>query len=77
VKETDYQLIARNLYKLGVDGILRRCVLEHEMPMILIKSHEGIVGGNYAGKDMTHNILCVGIWWPTMYKYAKEHFFIM
>jgi hypothetical protein len=35
VKATDYQLIADNLYKLGVDKILRRCVLEHERPMIL------------------------------------------
>jgi hypothetical protein len=27
VKKTDYQLIPCNIYKLGVDGILRRCVL--------------------------------------------------
>jgi hypothetical protein len=26
VKEIDYQLIAGNLYKMGADGILRRCV---------------------------------------------------
>jgi hypothetical protein len=35
VKEEDYQLIPGNLYKLGSDGILRRCVLEHEISMIL------------------------------------------
>jgi hypothetical protein len=27
VRETYYQLISGNLYKLGEDGILRRCVL--------------------------------------------------
>jgi hypothetical protein len=46
VKEENYHLIVGNLYKLGVDGILRRCVLEHERPMILTKVHEGIVGGH-------------------------------
>jgi hypothetical protein len=35
VKSIDYQLIVGKLYKLGVYGILRRCVLEHESPMIL------------------------------------------
>jgi hypothetical protein len=50
VKAVDYQLIAGNLYKLGVDGILRRCVLEHERPMILSEAHEGIAGGHYVGK---------------------------
>jgi hypothetical protein len=39
--EHDYQLIAGKLYKLG-DGILRRCVLEHECEMVLYEAHEGI-----------------------------------
>jgi hypothetical protein len=30
VKATNYQLIAGNLYKMGADGILRHCVLEHK-----------------------------------------------
>jgi hypothetical protein len=52
VRVIDYQLIAGHLYNMGTDGILRRCVLEHEQPRILAKAHEGIVGGNYAGKDI-------------------------
>jgi hypothetical protein len=62
VKEKNYQLIAENLYKLGADGILRRCVLEHERPMILIEVHEGIVGGHYAGKENMQKILCARLW---------------
>jgi hypothetical protein len=50
VKEIYYQLIAGNLYKLGAEKILRRCVLEHERLMILEEAYHGIVGGNYAGK---------------------------
>jgi hypothetical protein len=61
VKSTDYQLIAGNLYKLGIDGILRRCVLEHERSMILLEAHKGIMGGNYAGKAIAQNIFSVGL----------------
>jgi hypothetical protein len=73
VKATDYQLIAGNLYKLGADGILRRCVLEHERSMILEEAHDGIVGGHYAGRETAQNILCTGIWWPTLHKDVKEY----
>jgi hypothetical protein len=52
VKVVDYQLIARHLYKMDTDTILRRCVLEHERPRILAESHEGIARGHYAGKDI-------------------------
>jgi hypothetical protein len=72
VKETNYQLITRNLYKLGAYGIIRRCVLEHERHMILSESHAGVVGGHYAGKTINHNILHAGLWWPTLHKDAKE-----
>jgi hypothetical protein len=39
----NYQLIAGHLYKLGVNGILHRCMLEHECDMVLYEAHEGIV----------------------------------
>jgi hypothetical protein len=59
------------LYHLGIDGILRRCVLEKKMPMILSKAHEGVVGGHYAGKGTNQNILRAGIWWPAIHKDSK------
>jgi hypothetical protein len=43
--------------------------------MILSEVHEGIVGGNYGSKANAHNILYVGIWWPTLHKDAKEYFY--
>jgi hypothetical protein len=51
-----YQLIARHLYNMGAYNILRRCVLEHERPIILVESHEGIVGGHYVRKDTAEGI---------------------
>jgi hypothetical protein len=67
-------LIAWNLYKLGEDGILRQCVLKHERPVILVEAHEGIAGGHYARKETAKNILCTGIWWPTLHKDVKEYY---
>ena len=52
-RAADYQLIAGHLYKMVTDNILRRCVLEHEIPRILVEAHEGITGGPYAGKYTT------------------------
>jgi hypothetical protein len=69
-----YQLIARHLYKMGADRILRRCVLEHERPIILVEAHEGIAGGHYAGKAISEKVLRTGLWWPTVHKDAKEYF---
>jgi hypothetical protein len=57
VRVEDNQLISGHLYKLGADNNLRRCVMEHESPIILAKSHEGIVRGHYAWKDILHRIV--------------------
>jgi hypothetical protein len=50
LKVAYYRLIERNLYKLGANGIMRRCVLDHEGNMILHEAHEGFSRGNYAEK---------------------------
>jgi hypothetical protein len=73
VKETNYQLIVGNLYKLGENGILRWCVLKHERSIILEEAHDWIVGGHYIGRETTPNILCVGLWWPMLHKYVNEY----
>jgi hypothetical protein len=68
----DYQLIVGQLYNMGLDEILRRCVMESERPLILAKEHEGIIGGHYAWKETMKKVLRDSIWWPTLHKDAKE-----
>jgi hypothetical protein len=51
VRAAEFSLIARQLYKMGPDEILRRCVMEIERPLILAEAHEGITGGHYVGKE--------------------------
>jgi hypothetical protein len=61
VRATDYQLIVGQLYKLGLDNILRHCVLDHERPDILWECHSGVVGGHVGErqlpKDITRRIM--------------------
>jgi hypothetical protein len=45
-----FSLIAGQLYKMGPDEILRRCIMEAERPLILVEAHEGIAGGHYVEK---------------------------
>jgi hypothetical protein len=74
LKALDYQLIAGILYKLGADGILRRCVVEQEITTILEEVHNMIVGGHYAGKFIAKKTLRARILWPTLHRDAKEYY---
>jgi hypothetical protein len=61
VHATYFQLIAGQLYKMGLDDILRRCVMESERPFILAEAHEDITRGHYAGKETTQKVLKAGL----------------
>jgi transposase InsO family protein len=74
VRAPDFSLIAKQIYNMGLDEILRRCVMEAERPLILVEAHEGITGGHYTRKETTQNILRVGLWWPTLHKDAKDYY---
>jgi hypothetical protein len=53
VRGAYFQLIAGQLYNMGPDEILRRCVMELERPLILTEAHEDIAKGHYVGKEIT------------------------
>jgi hypothetical protein len=59
---------------MGLDEVLRRCVMDIERPLILVEAHEGIIGGHYVGKETSQKVLRVGLWWPTLHKYSKEYY---
>ena len=73
VKSFDFQLIAGQLYKLGLDEILRRCILPHEQGPILEEALAGITGGHYGGRATARKVLRVGIWWPTLHNDAADY----
>ena len=49
VKAVDFILIAGQLYKLGPDEVLHRCVMLHEKEAIIREAHSGTAGGHFAG----------------------------
>ena len=61
-----------HLYKEGVDGIIRRCVPEHEQGQILWKCHSEAYGGHHAGDRTAHKVLQSGFYWPTLFKDARK-----
>jgi hypothetical protein len=74
VRVVDYQLFVDHLYKLGANNILRRCVMEHERPIISAEAHERIFGEHYAGTTIVKKVLCIGLWWSIVHKDSKEYF---
>jgi hypothetical protein len=73
VRVATFSLIAGHLYKMALDEILRRCVMEENRPLILAEYHEGIVGGHYEGKATAQKVLRDGLWWPTLHRDAKDY----
>lgn len=72
LKSKTFQLINGLLHKMGLDEVLRRCVMEEETPGVLGESHEGLVGGHMGPNATTCKVLLVGLWWPTLYVDAWE-----
>ena len=56
-----FLVIVGHLYKMEIDEILRRYVLEFEQASILAETREGVVGGHYVGKATVRKILHVGL----------------
>jgi hypothetical protein len=61
------------LYKLGLERILRRCVLDLERQDTLLECHGGVVGGHIGGKAIAQKVLQEGLWWETLFKDEKEY----
>jgi hypothetical protein len=73
-QSVNYRLIVGNLDKVSLDGILHRCVLEHECKMVLYEVHEGNAGGHNAGNTTVWKVLCTCLWWSSMFEYAMVYF---
>ena len=75
-KMRPYTLIGKVLYKQGRDGILRRCINQSEVQLILKGCHDEVCGGHFAGLVTAQKALQPGYWWPTLFtdanRYAKR-----
>ena len=72
MKAAPYTLINGFLYRLGVDDILRRCVLDHEKVGIMEEAHSGFAGGHFQADTTTKKVLQARLWRPMMHKDIRE-----
>ena len=63
------------LYKVGIDGIFRRCVPYEEVPSILFHCHSSAYGGHASSSKTAAKVLQAGFFWPTIFKDA--HAFVL
>nr|KYP38161.1 Retrotransposable element Tf2 [Cajanus cajan] len=61
------------LFKIGADGLLRRCVYGAEIRDILWHCHNSPYGGHYNGERTAAKVLQSGFYWPTLFRDAYEH----
>lgn len=59
------------LYKMGVDGMIKRCVPEEEKRDILKACHDSEYEEHFSGDRTTKKVLQSGLYWPTMFKDAR------
>lgn len=61
-KAKPYQLIGGELYRLGPDDILRRCIQPHEVQQVLSQAQEGVSRGYRGVKNTQRKILTTRFW---------------
>ena len=70
---TSYSWINEELYKTGLDLIIRRWVREDEILEILKACHDEPCGGHFSNKRTAYKILLLGYYWPSIFKDTKEY----
>lgn len=63
----------RQLYKLSLDKVLPRCVLNHERDDVLWECHSRVVGGHVGVKATTRKLLQAKLWWMMVFRDVKEY----
>ncbi|KAJ0940179.1 putative nucleotidyltransferase, Ribonuclease H [Helianthus annuus] len=62
-----------DLFKIGADQVIRRCVPETEVLEILTHAHSSACGGHFSGNKTGYRVLSSGFYWPTIFKDAREY----
>ena len=61
------------LFKIGADGLLRRCVTKEESRSITWHFYNSPYAGHYSGERTTAKVLQAGFYWPSLFKDTYEH----
>ncbi|XP_076900493.1 uncharacterized protein LOC143554673 [Bidens hawaiensis] len=61
-QEKHYAWEDPNLFKVGADQIMRRCIPEEEMRSVLYHAHSSPCGGHFSGQKTGHRVLACGFY---------------
>lgn len=61
-----------DLFKVGADEVIRRCVPDSEIPSVLDVLHASGCGGHFSGQKTFQKIMSSGLFWPTTFKDAID-----
>ncbi|XP_070041436.1 uncharacterized protein [Nicotiana tomentosiformis] len=68
----DYYWNEPYLFRICMDGVIRRCVPDEEKNIIIEACHSSPYGGHHGGARMTAKVLSCGFYWPTLYKDTSD-----
>ncbi|KAI3682101.1 hypothetical protein L2E82_50133 [Cichorium intybus] len=57
-----------DLFKVGEDQIIRRCVPDNEIGEVLDLCHASACGGHFSGRKTGYKVLEAGLYWPTIFR---------
>ncbi|MCH81750.1 protein NYNRIN-like [Trifolium medium] len=60
------------LFKVGHDGLIRRCVADEEIRSIMWHCHNSPCGGHHSGPRTATKVLQCGFFWPTLFQDCVE-----
>ena len=66
LKSMKFTMIEGELYRLGRDAILRRCVPNSARKFIIEEAHSSESGGHFSGDITARKILQSGLWWEAL-----------
>jgi hypothetical protein len=72
-KSKKYFWDAPYLFKIGNDGVMRRCVPREERVEILRKCHSAEYGGHYSHFGTQEKVWSSGFYWPEMHEDTKRY----
>ena len=68
-----FTVIEEELYRMGTDGVLRRCVPMSARHLVISESHAGDAGGHFAADITARKVLVAGLWWTILQKDVKAY----
>lgn len=68
-----YSWVNGDLFYTSFDMIIRKCVIEDEILVILNAYHDEPCGGDFEDKWTTYKVLKLGYYWPAIFKDSKYY----